>query len=77
MGVHDNADSKYSMMAGTAKLGAKRPPTTVVFHGNSKQMKREEQQQQQRNNEIGPDNKSFAAIQMQRKTLPVYRLRKK
>lgn len=95
MGVHDNMDSKYSVMGGGSsfsKLTPKRP-IPIVFGdnnnpSNSKKQKSNEdgncsktddnqtpktsEQHNQTNVTVNNNN-----IQQQRKSLPVYRLRKR
>ena len=86
MGVHDQADSKYSLMgAGNnsisnfAKLTAKRPSSEVFCHGsnNSKHAKIEESVQKKQQVQIPEVILEKTSLQQQRKALPVYRLRKK
>ncbi|KAJ8686582.1 hypothetical protein QAD02_022376 [Eretmocerus hayati] len=81
MGVHDQADSKYSMMGSPSKLGAKRP-NVVLFNGNSSPAKKSKNQSDENSDQRpgcsnGPTNKANVSLQQQRKTLPVYKLRKK
>lgn len=75
MGVHDNADSKYNVLGTSSfsKLAPKRP-TTVLFNDSpSKIQKHEDGQTVQAENA----DKGNVSIQQQRKSLPVYRLRKR
>ncbi|XP_017889459.1 ATP-dependent RNA helicase DHX33-like [Ceratina calcarata] len=76
MGVHDNADSKYSVMgtSGFSKLAPKRP-NTVVFNENPNKIARHEDNQQ--NVQTENTDKGNISLQQQRKSLPVYRLRKR
>lgn len=83
MGVHDNLDSKYNLV-GTSnfhKFGVKRPACTndtIGSTSSTKIMKSEKQSTPQTN----VNNSHFAdkinmSLQQQRKSLPVYKLRKK
>lgn len=76
MGVHDNADSKYNVMGTSSfsKLAPKRPTTVVFNEGPSKIPKHEDSQQ---NVQTENADKGNISLQQQRKTLPVYRLRKR
>ncbi|KOC71150.1 Putative ATP-dependent RNA helicase DHX33 [Habropoda laboriosa] len=76
MGVHDNADSKYNVMGASSfsKLAPKRP-TTVVFNDTPSKIQKHEDGQQ--NVPIENVDKGSISLQQQRKSLPVYRLRKR
>nr|XP_033325268.1 ATP-dependent RNA helicase DHX33 isoform X2 [Megalopta genalis] len=75
MGVHDHTDSKYNVIntAGFSKLTAKRP-TTVVFNETPNKIKKNEDSQHGLTETVDKGNIS---LQQQRKSLPVYRLRKR
>ncbi|XP_012278614.1 putative ATP-dependent RNA helicase DHX33 [Orussus abietinus] len=75
MGVHDNADSKYSAMgsSGFSKLTPKRP-TPVIFGESTMKVPRMDESQNV--GQKGPDKVNLS-LQQQRKSLPVYRLRKR
>ncbi|XP_014218187.1 putative ATP-dependent RNA helicase DHX33 [Copidosoma floridanum] len=74
MGVHDNTDSKFGLLK-------KRPASLVVFpEGPSKLLKREDSSKQPTANGFRANNlpeKPVLSLQQQRKSLPVYKLRKK
>lgn len=76
MGVHDNADSKYIVMGTSSfsKLAPKRP-TTVVFNESSSKIQKFEDNQQ--NVQAENVDKGNISLQQQRKSLPVYKLRKR
>ena len=76
MGVHDNADSKYIVMGNSSfsKLAPKRP-TTVVFNESSSKIQKFEDNQQ--NVQAENVDKGNISLQQQRKSLPVYKLRKR
>ncbi|XP_012344438.1 ATP-dependent RNA helicase DHX33 [Apis florea] len=76
MGVHDNADSKYIVMGNSnfSKLAPKRP-TTVVFNDSPSKIPKHEDNQQ--NVQTENVDKGSITLQQQRKSLPVYRLRKR
>lgn len=76
MGVHDNADSKYSVMGASSfsKLAPKRPNTVVFNDTPSKIQKYEDTQQTVQTENV---DKGIISLQQQRKSLPVYRLRKR
>lgn len=76
MGVHDNADSKYIVMGNSnfSKLAPKRP-TTVVFNDSPSKIPKHEDSQQ--NVQTENVDKGNITLQQQRKSLPVYRLRKR
>lgn len=78
MGVHDNADSKYNVMGTSSfsKLALKRPNTVVFVDSPVKVQKHEESQSFQQNAE-NTDNPGNLSLHQQRKSLPVYRLRKR
>ncbi|KAH0554200.1 ATP-dependent RNA helicase DHX33 [Cotesia glomerata] len=75
MGVHDNADSKYNVINGTSfsKLTPKKP--TVVNFGEMSNNKITEKETNQKNKLI--NDKNTLNLQQQRKSLPVYKLRKR
>ncbi|KAK1117675.1 putative ATP-dependent RNA helicase dhx33 [Melipona bicolor] len=76
MGVHDNADSKYIVIGNSSfsKLASKRP-TTVVFNESSSKIQKYEDNQQ--NIQAENADKGNINLQQQRKSLPVYKLRKR
>ncbi|XP_043511713.1 ATP-dependent RNA helicase DHX33 isoform X2 [Frieseomelitta varia] len=76
MGVHDNADSKYIVIGNSSfsKLASKRP-TTVVFNESSSKISKFEDNQQ--NIQAENVDKGNINLQQQRKSLPVYKLRKR
>lgn len=76
MGVHDNADSKYIVIGNSSfsKLASKRP-TTVVFNESSSKIQKYEDNQQ--NIQAENVDKGNINLQQQRKSLPVYKLRKR
>ncbi|OAD46999.1 Putative ATP-dependent RNA helicase DHX33, partial [Eufriesea mexicana] len=76
MGVHDNADSKYIVMGTSSfsKLAPKRPTTVVFNESPSKIQKHEDSQQNVQTENV---DKGSISLQQQRKSLPVYRLRKR
>lgn len=76
MGVHDNADSKYIVIGNSSfsKLASKRPNTVVFNESSSKLQKYEDNQQ---NIQAENVDKGNINLQQQRKSLPVYRLRKR
>lgn len=77
MGVHDNTDSKYNVMGSSSfsKIAPKRPATIVTFgESPNKIQKHEDVQNSQSGN--GQD-KPNVSLHQQRKSLPVYRLRKR
>lgn len=75
MGVHDNADSKYNVMGSSSfsKLAPKRPTTIVYGEPSNKVAKLEDS----RNSTLETPDKLNINIQQQRKSLPVYKLRKR
>ncbi|XP_016841401.1 ATP-dependent RNA helicase DHX33 [Nasonia vitripennis] len=93
MGVHDNADSKYSLMgsggggSGFAKLPAKRPNTVVFGEGSPRNKLLKQQQLEdakrlvsgrtQQQQQSEITDKMKISLQQQRKSLPVYRLKQK
>ncbi|XP_015186996.1 PREDICTED: putative ATP-dependent RNA helicase DHX33 [Polistes dominula] len=78
MGVHDNAESKYNVMGTSSfsKLAPKRP-NTVVFGENPAKVEKREENISSFQNVDNMESGSVNSIQQQRKSLPVYRLRKR
>ncbi|XP_011878006.1 PREDICTED: putative ATP-dependent RNA helicase DHX33 [Vollenhovia emeryi] len=77
MRVHDDADSKHSAMEKSPKLAMKRP-NTVVFHENSAKVQKTSENTRvvcfpTKNN----DRTNVVGLQLRRKSLPVYLLRKR
>lgn len=77
MGVHDNADSKYNVMGTSSfsKLAPKRP-NTVVFGENPAKLQKHEESGSSFSN-VENTEAGNASVHQQRKSLPVYRLRKR
>ncbi|XP_057329367.1 ATP-dependent RNA helicase DHX33 isoform X2 [Microplitis mediator] len=75
MGVHDNADSKYSVINGAnfSKFIPKKP--TIVNFGETSSNKVLENETNQKDKII--NDKTNINIQQQRKSLPVYKLRER
>lgn len=75
MGVHDNADSKYSVINGTnfLKFTPKKP--TLVNFGETSSNKVLENETNQKDKIL--NDKSNINVQQQRKSLPVYKLRER
>ncbi|XP_015609898.1 ATP-dependent RNA helicase DHX33 [Cephus cinctus] len=79
MGVHDNSDSKYSLMGSSSfhKLTPKRPTPVVFGESANKQQKTEGSLTSSSPKHPKPPDKTNLTLQQQRKSLPVYRLRKR
>ncbi|KAF7384800.1 hypothetical protein HZH68_014412 [Vespula germanica] len=77
MGVHDNADSKYNVMGTSSfsKLAPKRPNAVVFGESPAKVQKHEESSSSFSN--VENTEAGNASVHQQRKSLPVYRLRKR
>lgn len=78
MGVHDNTDSKYHLIGTSSfsKLTPKRP-TTVTFNNDGPSNKRQKTNEIDNQKKNESFDKNSLSIQQQRKSLPVYRLRKR
>jgi hypothetical protein len=85
MGVHDNADSKYSLMgsgSSFSKFAVKRSNVVVLNDSPSKLPKHEELQPTVQRDQGGAQHAEFTdkisiSLQQQRKQLPVYKLSKR
>ncbi|XP_047365183.1 ATP-dependent RNA helicase DHX33-like isoform X1 [Vespa velutina] len=79
MGVHDNADSKYNVMGTSSfsKLAPKRPNTVVFGESPAKVQKHEESSGSSFSNVENTTEPGSTSVHQQRKSLPVYRLRKR
>ncbi|XP_011495049.1 PREDICTED: putative ATP-dependent RNA helicase DHX33 [Ceratosolen solmsi marchali] len=85
MGVHDNADSKYSLMgsgSSFSKFAVKRSNVVVLNDSPSKLLKHEDQTSTQREQGGAQQHSEFTdkisiSLQQQRKQLPVYKLSKR
>ncbi|XP_014610634.1 PREDICTED: putative ATP-dependent RNA helicase DHX33 [Polistes canadensis] len=78
MGVHDNAESKYNVMGTSSfsKLAPKRP-NTVVFGENPAKVQKHEENNSSFQNVENMESGNVNSFHQQRKSLPVYRLRKR
>ncbi|XP_043488176.1 ATP-dependent RNA helicase DHX33 [Polistes fuscatus] len=78
MGVHDNAESKYNVMGTSSfsKLAPKRP-NTVVFGENPAKVQKHEENNSSFQNVENMESGNINSVHQQRKSLPVYRLRKR